>query len=228
MSVTRRHAQSPRRPKATRPTPARSVPDGVDLSIGSRLRELRREREMSIQAVAQATGLSIGFVSQVERGLSSPSVRDLVRIAEVLGGDFNLLVEAGAAPPRRGVSSTVVRLADRRDIAFHAGIHKQLLSPPDEATLFLYMITIEPHGGTGEAPYAHQGEEGGLVIQGRLLLTLDGTDHLLNEGDSFRFASARPHRFSNPTAAVARVLWVNVKPQAEASPAVADAKDASP
>jgi transcriptional regulator with XRE-family HTH domain len=215
MSATRPKTRPVRGAKEQPPAPARPAPDGVDLSIGLRLRELRRERGLSIQAVAETTGLSIGFVSQVERGLSSPSVRDLVRIAEALGGDFNLLVAAGAKRGGNGAASPVVRLADRRDIAFHAGVHKQLLSPADEATLFLYMITIEPHGGTGEAPYAHQGEEAGLVIQGRLLLTVDGTDHLLNEGDSFRFASGRPHRFSNPTGAVARVLWVNVKPPSE-------------
>ncbi len=119
-----------------------------------------------------------------------------------------------ASAPRSG-TSPIVRLPDRRDIAFHAGIHKQLLSPADETMLFLYMITIEPHGGTGEAPYVHYGEEAGLVIQGRLLLTVDSADYLLNEGDSFRFRSTLPHRFSNPTAAVARVLWVNAKPPAE-------------
>jgi uncharacterized cupin superfamily protein len=93
--------------------------------------------------------------------------------------------------------------------------------------LFLYMITIEPHGGTGEAPYVHHGEEAGLVIQGRLLLTVDGTDHLLNEGDSFRFRSMLPHRFSNPTAAVTRVLWVNAKPPAEDDKVASGAQESS-
>ena len=226
MSTLRQRRQPRGQPKIAPPVPARVQPDGVDLSIGSRLREQRRECGLSIQAVAQAAGLSVGFVSQVERGLSSPSVRDLVRIAEVLGGDFNLLVAAGSAPDRRDAPSPVVRLAGRRDIAFHAGIHKQLLSPPDETLLFLYMITIEPHGGTGDAPYAHQGTEAGLLLQGRLLLTVDGTDYLLNEGDSFRFASARPHRFSNPTGAVTRVLWVNVATPADEPKPVAGVEQA--
>jgi transcriptional regulator with XRE-family HTH domain len=214
-----------------RPHPARVArqsPDSVDLSIGLRLRELRQQRGLSIQAVAQMTGLSIGFVSQVERGLSSPSVRDLVGLAEALGGDFNLLVAAGASPRSRAGRSPVIRIADRRDIAFHEGVHKQLLSPADEKMLFLYMITIEPHGGTGEEAYVHHGEEAGLVIQGKLLLAVDGADHLLNEGDSFRFNSMLPHSFSNPTAAVSRVLWVNVKPPAEDDSAARDAQEPSP
>jgi transcriptional regulator with XRE-family HTH domain len=204
------------------------MPDGVDLSVGQRLRDLRQQRGLSIQAVAQAAGLSIGFVSQVERGISSPSVRDLVRMAEVLGADFNLLVAAGSTPARGVAASPIVRLGDRRDIAFQAGVHKQLLSPTAERTLFLYMITIEPHGGTGEPPYVHDGEEAGLVIQGRLLLAVDGHDHLLNEGDSFRFRSTLPHRFSNPTAAVTRVLWVNAKPPAPDIHAAAGVQERSP
>ncbi|WP_431285666.1 cupin domain-containing protein [Humitalea sp. 24SJ18S-53] len=203
-----------------RQAPVPKPPDPLDLSIGLRVRQLRQQRAVSIQAVAQLSGLSIGFVSQVERGLSSPSVRDLMRIAAALGTDFNLLVDAGASVARAAADGPIVRLEDRRDIAFFDGIQKQLLSPPTESALFLYMVTIEPHGRAGETPYAHSGEEAGLVLQGRLLLTIDATDYLLNEGDSFRFRSTTPHRFSNPTASVARVLWVNVKPSipAEATP----------
>jgi quercetin dioxygenase-like cupin family protein len=136
-----------------------------------------------------------------------------MRIAAALGSDFNLLLAGGAASATQGgATSPVLRLHERRDIAFVDGVLKQVLSPADEQTLFLYMVTLEPHGQAGTAPYSHAGEEAGLVLQGRLVLSVDGADHLLNEGDSFRFRSTVPHHFANPTAAVTRVLWVNVKP----------------
>ena len=198
--------------QAARPVATTRPPDPVDLSIGLRVRLLRQQRALSLQTLAQQTGLSIGFISQVERGLSSPSVRDLMRISAALGTDFNVLVDTGRTVSDPAADSPIVRLEDRRDIAFFDGVLKQLLTPPTGSALFLYMVTIEPHGRAGDAPYVHAGEEAGLVLQGRLLLTIDGTDHLLNEGDSFRFVSTTPHRFSNPTGSVTRVLWVNVKP----------------
>lgn len=188
-------------------------PDPLDLSIGLGIRDLRLQRDMTLQAVARRTGLSVGFLSQIERGLSSPGVRDLMRIAEALGTDFNLLMAAGWSRREGAPASPVVRLEDRRDMPFVDGVLKQVLSPPDETSLFLYMVTLEPHGRAGDVPYTHAGEEAGLVTQGRLLLTVDGTDYLLNEGDSFRFASTTPHSFANPTPAVTRVMWVNVKPR---------------
>jgi transcriptional regulator with XRE-family HTH domain len=196
--------------------PRPRAPDPLDVSIGLRVRALRLERGLTLQEVGRRAGLSIGFLSQLERGLSSPAVRDLMRIAEALGSDFNLLLAQGAAgAPAGGATTPVLRLHERRDIAFVDGVLKQILSPPDEQTLFLYMVTLEPHGQAGTAPYSHAGEEAGLVLQGRLVLSVDGTDHLLNEGDSFRFRSTTPHHFSNPTGAVTRVLWVNVKPKRE-------------
>ena len=201
------------RPDAARVAARSRDPDPVDLSIGLGIRDLRLQRDLTLQAVARRAGLSVGFLSQIERGLSSPGVRDLMRIAEALGTDFNLLMAAGWSR-REGVArSPVVRLEDRRDMPFVDGVLKQVLSPPEETSLFLYLVTLEPHGRAGDVPYTHAGEEAGLVLQGRLLLTVDGTDYLLNEGDSFRFASTTPHSFANPTPAVTRVMWVNVKPR---------------
>lgn len=184
--------------------------DPLDASVGERVRSVRRQRGLSLQQVAQQAELSVGFLSQIERGLSSPALRDLVRIATALGVGLNLFFDA-ADVGATTTDAVVVRVANRRDVAFHEGVTKQLLTPPGDASVHLYMVTIEPHGCTGEAPYTHAGEEAGLVLQGKLLLTVESTDYLLHEGDSFRFLSARPHRFANPTGLVTRVVWVNAK-----------------
>ena len=202
------------RPDATKHAAKAREPDPLDLSIGLGIRELRLERDMTLQVVARRSGLSVGYLSQIERGLSSPSVRDLMRVADALGTDFNLLMAAAPTRMDPAAASPIVRLEERRDTAFVDGVLKQVLSPPDETSLFLYMVTIEPNGRASDVPYTHAGEEAGLVLQGRLRLAVNGTDYLLNEGDSFRFPSTTPHSFANPTPAVTRVLWVNVKPPA--------------
>lgn len=185
--------------------------DPIDASVGERVRQLRRQRELSLQQVAQRAELSVGFLSQIERGLSSPSLRDLIRVATALEADLGMLFEGADTRAAPG-GAIVTRPAERQEVAFHEGITKQLLTPHGDASLRLYLITLEPNGRTGEALYSHAGEEAGVVLQGRLLLTVETTDHLLQEGDSFRFRSDRPHRFSNASGMVTRVLWVNTVP----------------
>ncbi len=190
--------------------PSRAV-DQLDALVGERVRSVRRQRGLPLQAVAERSSLSVGFLSQIERGLSSPTLRDLFRIATALETDLSLFFDAEGMRAEAD-DPIVVRMAQRQSVAFHAGVVKHRLTPPGDNPLQVYMVTIEPHGRTGEALYTHRGEEAGLVLQGRLLLTVENTDHLLNEGDSFRFRSDRPHRFSNPVEGVTRVVWINVTP----------------
>jgi transcriptional regulator with XRE-family HTH domain len=183
--------------------------DLLDITIGDRILGLRRQRNLSLQQVAEVAGISIGHLSQIERGLSSPAVRDLIRIAEALGArpGFFFEVASEEAPSDHDI---VVRTSNRREVVFHEGITKEALFPPGEGAILTYMITIRPGGRAGEQLYTHSGEEAGVVIQGQLLLTVEDRDFTLNEGDSFRFVSSRPHRFSNPTKSTTRVVWINV------------------
>ena len=183
----------------------------MDVAVGQRIRDLRRTRAMSLEAVAARTDLSIGFLSQIERGLSSPSLRVLATLADVLGvgiaGLFGTKEDAAAAP-----DAIVTRERQRAKLnLWRTGISKQLLSPAgSEGRLNLFLVHMEPGGSTGDELYTHDGEEAGLVIEGEMKLTVDAESWTLKHGDSFRFASRRPHRFSNPSGdSKAVVLWVN-------------------
>ena len=183
----------------------------MDVAVGQRIRDLRRTRAMSLEAVAARTELSIGFLSQIERGLSSPSLRVLATLADVLGvgiaGLFGAKENDAAAP-----DAIVTRERQRAELnLWRTGISKQLLSPAgSEGRLNLFLVHMEPGGSTGDELYTHDGEEAGLVIEGEMKLTVDTESWTLKHGDSFRFASRRPHRFSNPSSnSKAVVLWVN-------------------
>ena len=183
----------------------------MDVAVGQRIRDLRRTRAMSLEAVAARTDLSIGFLSQIERGLSSPSLRVLATLADVLGvgiaGLFGAKEDAAAAP-----DAIVTRERQRAELnLWRTGISKQLLSPAgSEGRLNLFLVHMEPGGSTGDELYTHDGEEAGLVMSGEMKLTVDAESWTLKQGDSFRFASRRPHRFSNPSQkSKAVVLWVN-------------------
>jgi transcriptional regulator with XRE-family HTH domain len=183
----------------------------MDVAVGQRIRDLRRTRAMSLETVAVRADLSIGFLSQIERGLSSPSLRVLATLADVLGvgiaGLFGAGENTGAA-----LDAVVTRERQRPELnLWRTGISKQLLSPAgSDGRLNLFLVHIEPGGSTGDELYTHDGEEAGLVIEGEMKLTVDAETWTLTSGDSFRFASRRPHRFSNPSRdAKAVVLWVN-------------------
>lgn len=193
------------RKKAVKAEPA------VDVAVGQRIRDLRRSRKLSLEVVGARTDLSIGFLSQIERGLSSPSLRVLATIADVLGigiaGLFGAQERAG-----NGSDAIVTREQQRAKLnLWRTGISKQLLSPAgSDGRLNLFLVHMEPGGSTGDELYTHDGEEAGLVIEGKMKLTVDAESWTLKQGDSFRFASRRPHRFSNPSnGSKAVVLWVN-------------------
>ncbi len=192
--------------------PSRRPIDPVDANIGERMRALRHQRDLSLQQVAAKAELSVGYLSQIERGLSSPAVRDLIRIAAALETDPSFFFP-DTEQHKDAAGRIVVRLAERKEVAFHAGVTKQLLTPEGASSVRVYLITLEPGGRAGEALYAHAGEEAGLVVQGRLHLTVESSEMFLNEGDSFRFDSNRPHRFANASPMVTRVVWVNAAQQ---------------
>ncbi|WP_156179702.1 cupin domain-containing protein [Bradyrhizobium sp. LTSPM299] len=199
------------RSAATRRVAKKPAEPAVDLAVGRRIRDLRRARAMSLEVVAARAELSIGFISQIERGLSSPSLRVLATLADVLGVGIAGLF--GATPNDDGASNGVVtREVQRAELKlWRTGISKQLLSPAGtESRLNLFLVQLEPGGNTGDEFYTHDGEEAGLVLEGEMILTVDAETWTLKQGDSFRFASRRPHRFSNPADdAKAVVLWVN-------------------
>jgi transcriptional regulator with XRE-family HTH domain len=205
-----------RKPAAAKPLKkakavAKPSEPAMDIAVGRRIRDLRRTRQLSLETLAAKTEFSIGFISQIERGLSSPSLRVLATLADVLGVGIAALF--GASPNTDGAfGSVVTRGLQRPELKlWRTGISKQLLSAAGaESKLHLFLVHLEPGGSTGDELYTHDGEEAGLVLEGEMMLTVDTETWSLKRGDSFRFASRRPHRFSNPAEdAKAIVLWVN-------------------
>jgi transcriptional regulator with XRE-family HTH domain len=183
----------------------------ADLAVGHRIRHLRKARGLSLKDMGARAGLSAGFLSQVERGLSSASVRFLARIADALDASISDIFPDGAGEePGNGI---VARRKDRKriEMASTAAI-KELVTPfAHTPPLDIYIVMLEPGGSSGDEPYAHDGEEAGFVLEGGLELIVDGRKYILGEGDSFRFASDRPHQFRNAGDRAARVVWVNAR-----------------
>jgi transcriptional regulator with XRE-family HTH domain len=182
-----------------------------DVRVGRRVRALRLERGLSLAELALRTGISIGALSQIERGVSSLRVRVIWPLAAALDVEPSALV---ADSDDSGNDLYCVRGNRRRALPVGSeGIAKQLLSPPGAALTGL-MVTVEP--GSGTEAYAHPGHEFGCVVAGEIELTIDAASYTLRAGDSFAFKSTLPHSFRNSGAERCAILWVNTTRPSEA------------
>lgn len=176
--------------------------------IGSRIRQVRTIRKMSLAELSQHSGVSIAMLSNVERGQAYPSVQTLQKIVAILDIDISELFRSGTQGGQID-SEVIVRSADRLRVKFGSdGLAKQLLSPARSSDLEMLMLEIEPGCTSGPVPWVRNSEKAGLVIEGRFEFTLGSATSLLEEGDSFQFDGRTPHSFRNPGQTMARVLWI--------------------
>jgi len=185
---------------------------------GARLRTLRTRHGLSLRKAARAAGVSSAYLSLVERGLATPTVSLLQRIAAAYGGTLlEFFASSGAGPEKDSAEARedgrkLVRAGERRTLrGFDRVLMEDLVRFPD-AALQVEIFTIEPGGGSGGG-YVHEGQEALFVLEGRLQVWLDEEDHYdLGLGDTLYFRSTQSHRWHNPDAMPARVFWVNTPP----------------
>jgi transcriptional regulator with XRE-family HTH domain len=171
--------------------------------LGEQIRLLRKLRKLSLQQLSEATGRSIGFLSQLERGKSQPSVSDLNKLATALAVPYGVFFSQAPAHER----GLVVRQAHRPVLHYAEGVSDALLSPGFAGGLQLMLTRFAPGASSGPQTLSHGGDQGGMVLCGSLELWVDEQCHLLAAGDSFSFNSSRPHRYCNPGHEEAQVVW---------------------
>lgn len=186
-----------------------AAPGDRDGGIGQRLRLRRKVRSMSLQDVATRAEISIGLLSQIERGLTMPSVRSLSAVCNALEMPVGWLFDppgTDSAPD----NAFIVRRHQRRMLDLGAkGMFKELLTPDERSEIQMMRLVIRPGGSTGENPYNHPvGAKCGTVQSGVLGLEIDGQEHRLESGDSFAFEARRMIRFWCIGNEETVVIWV--------------------
>ena len=179
--------------------------------IGHEIRDLRKAKDMTIAELGSRAGLSVGYLSQIERGVSSPSVKALHAISRAM----DVTISWFFSPSIEGednLRDVVVRAANRRRLTFKSGITDELLSPNLRREIELLRCVFPPGSESGQEPYTHQGEEAGIVISGTLRLWIDNDEVILQAGDSFAFESDKPHRYDNPSDEETVVIWAITPP----------------
>ncbi len=160
---------------------------------GAIIRRTRKTQNMTLHDLAHETGLSLSFISQVERGLANSSINSLRKIALALGTPLSSFFEEGSS--REG---PVVRKNERGILVnTDSRLTYQLLSLNHNRQIDFLLTRLEVGGTSAEYPMTHKGEEAALVLQGECRIELGNGIYDLNEGDSIYITENTPHRLTN-------------------------------
>lgn len=173
-------------------------------AVGVHLRALRLRRGLSLAPVAKAAGISVGFLSALERSQMSASVSTLRKLARFYKTNILDFFDATESNGR------VVSPKKRKILEAGPGVRMELLAWGN-TVMEPHLFRIAPQAGSGES-YTHEGEEFLYVLRGELKISVQDEDYRLKPGDSFYFESATPHRWLNPGRRETWVLWVNTPP----------------
>ncbi|HEX9675652.1 MAG TPA: XRE family transcriptional regulator [Anaerolineales bacterium] len=178
--------------------------EAVSIQVGETIRELRKARGLSLRALARASNLSANALSVLERGLSSPSVSTLYRLAEALEIPISRLFQV----EKKRAAIVHCRAAERTRVSIPRGLWEGLGGEVFDGPVEPLVLTLESGSSSGPDVMAHGGHEFIYCLRGRIEYQVDGEGYLLDPGDSLLFRAYRRHRWRNPGPTVAQGLLV--------------------
>lgn len=183
-----------------------SEPTDDSQALARLVRDLRKHRGLTLDELAGRVNRSLGFLSQVERGLSRPTVADLTAISEALQVPTTYFYQA--VPPRE--IDWVTRPGERRTLYYAGGVTDVLVSPTLNGRFAMLESHLAPGASSGDGHLDDSSEQGGFVLEGELTLWLEGRDEAvtLRPNDSFQLPPHSQFRYANLTPEPTRVLWV--------------------
>jgi len=195
--------------------------------LGPRLRLAREERQLSVRELARRIGCSASLISQIERGVSVPSVGVLYSLATELESSLDHLLfgadprrppavtgsgEPASREPVSAAPAIVQRAGCRNIIDLASGVRWERLTPGADANTDFLEVIYSPGGHSADErrPLRHDGYEYGLVLRGTLQANVGFESYELGPGDSIAFDSATPHEYLNKTGEPVHAVWVVV------------------
>ncbi len=176
------------------------------LQVGERIRELRMAQDLTQEELADRANLTKGFISQLERDLTSLSLESLLGILQALDTDIVAFFRS------QDNDRFVFSAEDRVSTDAYPEVSEFQLMCPGTANFEMEpaMVTIKPGQKIEES--SHTGEEFGYVLQGKVMVEYGDRQSTAGKGDCFYFVSDRAHTLSNPFSRAARILWVSAPP----------------
>lgn len=180
-----------------------------NVSIGAKIKSLRTSKKYTLKQLSEKSGLSIGFLSQLERGMSTIAIDSLARLAEILGVDLSVFFSSA---PELNSKQPVCRSFELQCNQVSPQIIQYILSTNvDDFECLPRIFHLMPFANTDSdlEMYQHEGEEFIYVLEGILTVYVDGSQYSLNPGDSIQIHSNLLHNWINHTNRVVKILTVN-------------------
>ncbi len=177
------------------------------MNIGEKIKQLRIKNGLTQEELASRCELSKGFISQLERNLTSPSIATLMDILESLGTDLKDFFNE-SANEKVVFKKDDVFVKEDRESGFEI---RWLVSNAQKNTMEPILITLAP-SGCSEVDNPHEGEEFGYVVSGGITVCLGGQRFKVKKGESYYFKPTQPHNIINSGKSEAVVLWVSSPP----------------
>ena len=172
--------------------------------LAALVRDLRKHKNLTLGELAGRIGRSVGFLSQVERGLSRPTVADLTAISEALGVPTTYFYN----PDKPRALPWVTRPDERRTLYYAGGITDVLASPGMAGGFAMLESLLEPGATSGDGHLNDSSEQGAFVLEGELTVWYGDETVTLGPRDSFQLPPHARFRYANRTNSPTRVLWV--------------------
>lgn len=177
------------------------------MEIGRKIKELRTARNLTQEELADRCELSKGFISQVERDLTSPSIATLTDILQCLGSSLSeFFCDSEEDPVVFGADSYFQKTDPNLKNTIEwiiPNAQKNIMEP--------IRLTLEP-GGSVYPDLPHEGEEFGYVLSGSVVVHIGGQSHKARKGESFYFMPSRNHYLENTGKVPAQIIWVSAPP----------------
>lgn len=206
MSATKAAATKQQAVRAGRAGRPADVPAGPH-SLGGTIRQRRKSARLTLQQLADQAQLSISYLSQLERDILTPSVSTLKRIADLLNIPAGELMFGGSSS-----ALAVVHKDRRKRVSFPGSqIEYEMLTPDLRRRASLLWLIAPPGSESGPA-FAHDGEDGVVVLKGELHVEIGGASHRLGPGDSIYFNASTPHCWRNIGDEPVEAIWLSTPP----------------
>jgi len=174
--------------------------------VGTKLKSTRLKHDMTIQELAASSRVSANMISRIERGLTTPSVDILMKLATTFGLSISYFVEEAST----NTAVVVTRGGEGKKVFFFEDKHQivSLTEGISDPSFSVFIDTLERGCSSGEGNMVQAGEEFAWILTGKLEIWVDNELFVLDAGDSVAFKASHPHRWRNLHDGETRVLWV--------------------
>lgn len=168
------------------------------------IRDLRKRKRMTVRQLASEIDRSIGFISQIERGLSQPTVEDLTAIAAAMG----VSIEIFAQPAKQPLQRWVTQPDERRSLRYARGVTDYVVSPSLSGKMVMFETHLEPGADFGERGITEDSEQCGYVLEGELTIWVGNEVLTIGAKGGFQIPGGIPCRYANRGFSITRVILV--------------------